>query len=240
MLIAVDKSLNLSSFDIVRRMKHEFPKEKIWHSWTLDPKATWLMILWVGKWTKQLATLIWLDKIYETIIDFSKMSDTRDMWFRDKYEEYQILDNNKWIIKDWKEIIAPSLEEIKENLDLLIPSSVLPLPSFSAKKKDWKRMYNLARDGKVLNEEREMKVCSYDILEYDFPKLRLSLNVWSWTYIRSIWYWLWQQFWLGWILTELRRLKVGERDLRDMQLDYETDYHMHGQEWSFKWKIIEE
>jgi len=90
MLIAVDKPMDLTSFDVVKRMKHVFPGEKVGHSGTLDPKATGLMILGIGKGTKKLTALIGLDKVYETVIDFSKMSDTWDLGYWEKYEEYEV------------------------------------------------------------------------------------------------------------------------------------------------------
>lgn len=237
MLLVVDKPLDLSSFDVVRRFKHEFPNQKIWHSGTLDPKATGLMIIWVWKGTKQLSTLIGLDKSYETVIDFSKMSDTRDLWYWNYFEEYMLVDN--WIKKEWQIVKAPDLSQIKDKLNLLIPSSLMPLPTFSAKKKNWKKLYDLWRDGIVLDEKREMKIYWYEIIDYSFPILRLRLDVWSGTYIRSIWYWLWKELGLWWILTELRRYKVGERNLEKMKLNNVVDYSMHDQNWSFKWEIIE-
>ncbi|MDR2540974.1 MAG: tRNA pseudouridine(55) synthase [Candidatus Peribacteria bacterium] len=183
MLIAVDKPLELSSFDIVKRMKHVFPGQKIGHSGTLDPKATGLMILGIGKGTKRLTSLIGLDKVYETVIDFSKMSDTWDMGYREKYEEFPV-----------ESLDAPSLVQVEEKLQQLMPTYELPLPAFSAKKKEGKRMYELARKGKELSESRVMKIHQIDILEYAFPELRLRIGVGSGTYIRSIGYWLGQQF----------------------------------------------
>ena len=88
----------------------------------------------------------------------------------------------------------PKLEEINEKLSSLIPEYELPLPAFSAKKKEGKRLYRLARSGQEISEKRVMKVQSFEILEYVFPLLRLRLAVGSGTYIRSIGYWLGQEF----------------------------------------------
>jgi len=90
----------------------------------------------------------------------------------------------------------------------------LPLTMFSAKKKDGKKLYELAREGIDLKLKQKMKINSYEILEYDFPKLKLRLNVWSGTYIRSIGYWLWQQLGLGWTLTMLHRESIGPFKMR--------------------------
>jgi tRNA pseudouridine55 synthase len=187
------------------------------------------MILGIGKGTKKLTSLIGLDKVYETVIDFSKMSDTWDLGYWEKYEEYPI-----------DIASSPTLEQIQEKLQLLIPAYELPLPAFSAKKKEGKRLYQMARSGQEISETRIMKVQSFKILEYVFPTLRLRLAVGSGTYIRSIGYWLGQQFKLGGILTELKRVSLGEWSLASLKMPEEVDYHMRGQVGSFKWGAIEE
>ena len=207
MLIAVDKPIWISSFDIIRVLKRELWEKKIWHSWTLDPMASGLMLIWMWDDTKRLNDLIWLDKSYETIIDFSKKSDTWDMGYREYFEEINV---------EWKDI---PLQDIKLKLDSIIPEYELPLTPFSAKKKDWRKLYDLARKWEQIIENRLMKTYGYEILDYQFPELKLKLEVGSWTYIRSIWYRLWRQFWLWWILTMLRRVRIWEYRLDEINLD---------------------
>lgn len=231
MLIAVDKPKELSSFDIVKRLKHEFPWEKIGHSWTLDPKATGLMILWIWKDTKKLNELIGLDKKYEAVIDFSKKSDTRDMGWREYYEELSVDCHS-----------SPSNDEVVNKLKSLIPSYELLLPNFSAKKIEGKRLYAMARKGKEIKEIKKlMKVNDFEILDYDFPVLKVRLDVGSGTYIRSIAHWLGEEFWVGGILTDLRRISVGKRELNEIEKSKggEVDYHMRGQVGSFGWREVE-
>ena len=227
MLVVVDKPKWISSFDVIRVLKRELGEKKIWHSWTLDPLATGLMLIWTWDDTKRLNDLIWLDKSYETIIDFSKKSDTWDMWYRDYYEEINI---------EWKEI---PIEDIKSKLDSIIPEYELPLTPFSAKKKDWKKLYDLARKWEQIIENRLMKTYGYEVLDYKFPELKLRLDVGSWTYIRSIWHRLWGQFWLGWILTLLRRIRVWDYKLEEINLD--KSWTFFRKEWNdieFKYWII--
>lgn len=227
MLIIADKPKWISSFDVIRALKIQLQEKKIWHSGTLDPMATGLLLIWTGKDTKKLWNLIWQDKTYETTIDFSKKSDTRDMSFREYFEE---------IDTEWKEI---PIEQIKEKLDSIIPEYELPLTPFSAKKKDWKKLYELARNWNQIIESRIMKTYWYEILEYNFPKLKLRLDVWSWTYIRSIGHWLWEQFWLGGILIELRRLRIWEYNLDEANLDKSATFFRKGwKDINFKYWII--
>ncbi|MEI7558930.1 MAG: hypothetical protein WCJ45_09525 [bacterium] len=89
---------------------------------------------------------------------------------------------------------APTLGEITKKLDKLIPEYELPLPAFSAKKIAGKRSYDDAREGKIREETKVMKVQKYYILKYEFPLLQIQIDVGSGTYIRSIAYRLGQQF----------------------------------------------
>lgn len=216
MFLAVDKPARITSFDVIRILRRHFPKQKMWHSGTLDPMATGLMILALDKDTKKLTELIWLDKSYVATIDFSKSTDTRDMEYWEKITNYDLLMKDEKVIwvemENWT-VEAPVLAEITRKLDQLIPSSELPLPAFSAKKREGKRSYDDARAGNIIQEQKIMKVHWYEILSYEFPLLQLKLDVGSGTYIRSIAYRLGQQLGMGGTLIQLRRTRIGDRDM---------------------------
>lgn len=226
MLLAIDKPTWITSYDVIRRLKRAFPKQKIWHSWTLDPLATWLLIIGIGSGTKLLTQIQWLDKKYETTIDFSQMTDTRDVDYRESHEQYEYSD--KWITKNTQFIIAPNQLDIEKKLEQLVPERELPLTPFSAKKKDGKKMYELARNGQILTEKRVMKVFESNVVAYDFPLLQLMLHVGSGAYVRSIWYRLGQEFWLWGILTKLRRTAIWKFNLNEMKLEKIGDEGLMG------------
>ena len=214
--IKVNKPQWVTSHDVVEKFKKLFSDQKVWHSGTLDPMATWLLIIAIWREsTKHLWKFLGSDKEYETIINFSIFSDTWDLDYFDKFEKYEILEKNgiKWIQINWNFIKAPSLKEIENKLKELIPEKELPLTMFSAKKVNWKKLYELAREWIDLNLKQNMKINSFEIINYNFPELQVKFNVWSWTYIRSIWYWLWKEFWLPWTLTMLKRTKIGKISL---------------------------
>ena len=191
-------------------------KQKIGHSWTLDPMATGLMILALGDDTKKLTELIWLNKSYIATIDFSKLTDTRDMEIREKIVNYELAmkDGKKFGLEmENGTVEAPTLAEITRKLDKLIPEYALPLPAFSAKKIAGKRSYHDAREGNIREENKVMKVQKYEILNYDFPLLQLKLDVGSGTYIRSIAYRLGKELWMGGTLIQLKRTRIGNRDI---------------------------
>jgi len=257
MFLIVDKPIKITSFWVIKFLKKFYIWQKIWHSWTLDPNATGLMILGVWDDTKNLTQLIWLDKTYTATIDFSKMSDTRDIDYYDSLLKFDI--SEKWLVWDEKTfqfakknrtsskinfswfsfkfflhkffnttytVKIPDMQDLKSKLDRLVPFCKLPLPSFSAKKVKWKRLYKLARKWKVTKEQRKMKINSYKILEYNFPLLKVHFDVWSGTYIRSIAYWLWQQLEMWWILTELRRESTWKYKLSDYKMKSIENSHI--------------
>ena len=221
MILAIDKPTWITSYDVIRRLKRLYPKQKIWHSGTLDPLATWLLLIGIWQGTKQLFRLQWLDKSYDATIDFSQTSDTWDVDFREIHGQYKVENNEQWIVwidKEWIFYPAPDLSILKKNLDSIIPEATFPLTPFSAKKKDGKKLYELARAWEVVNEFRVMKVNGYTINDYNFPVLNIRLYVWSGTYIRSIAHRLWAHSQMGWILTQLRRVSVGNISLEKLEL----------------------
>lgn len=220
MFLAVDKPARITSFDVIRIFRRHFPKQKMWHSGTLDPMATGLMILALDKDTKKLTELIWLDKSYIATIDFSKLTDTWDMEYREKIENFECRMQNWKIIGVEMEngtVEAPTLGEIQKKLDKLIPEYDLPLPAFSAKKIAGKKSYDDARAGNIREENKVMRVQKYEILKYDFPILQIKIDVGSGTYIRSIAYWLGQQLGMGGTLIQLRRTRIGDRGIETIQ-----------------------
>ena len=220
MFICVDKPARITSFDVIRILRKYIPHKKIWHGWTLDPMATGLMILALDNDTKKLTAIIWKDKSYIATIDFSKLTDTRDMEYRERIQNYECRMQN-WKVtelemENWT-VEAPSLGEISRKLDKLIPEYELPLPAFSAKKIAWKKSYDDARAGKIREENKVMKVQKYEILKYDFPILQVKLDVGSGTYIRSIAYRLGKELGLGGTLIQLRRTSIGDIDIDKLE-----------------------
>jgi len=200
MFLLIHKPKWYTSFDVIHKIKKFFPKKtKIGHAGTLDPMATWLLIIAIDKDTKRLSEFVWLDKEYIATIDFSKTSDTWDMDYR---KEFGQLDTA------WLE--APHLQDLQWTLDQKLWVSQRPLTPFSAKKVRGKKLYEYARAWEPIFIDCDMELLWYKILDYNFPLLQIQLHVWSGTYIRSIAHWLWLQMWLGGVLTSLHRSKIGK------------------------------
>ncbi len=200
MILYIEKPKWYTSYDLIHKIKKLYPrKTKIWHAWTLDPMATWLMIVAIGKDTKRLQDFVWLDKVYSTTIDFSKKSDTRDMQYWKEFEQLEIDSFDS----------IPSMQDLESVLERKLWISQWPLTPFSAKKVKWKKLYEYAREWNPIFIDCDMELIWFTIINYSFPLVEIELHVWSGTYIRSIAHRLWEQFWLWGILTELHRSKVG-------------------------------
>lgn len=203
MFLLIDKPSWYTSFDMIHKIKKLFPKKtKIGHAGTLDPMATWLLLIAIWKDTKRLKEFVWLDKTYIATIDFSKTSDTWDMEYRKEFEQLDI-----------KNLPVPSIDQIVEILDSKLWVSQWPLTPFSAKKVRGKKLYEYARSGEPIFMDMDMELLSYEILEYDFPILKIRLHVGSGTYIRSIAYWLGKQIWAWGILVALHRNNIWKRNI---------------------------
>lgn len=210
MFLLVDKPQWCTSHDIVDKIRRVYGGEKVGHWWTLDPMATGLLIIAIGKETKQLDTFLGAEKTYRTTIDFSKSSDTWDMDYWKEMEQYEmsvewekICINNEWI--DF-----PTQVQFETTLKDLIWTHPIPLTPFSARKIRGKKLYEYAREGNPIFMDVPMTVYQAELLAYSFPTVTCSFTVGSWTYIRSLGYWLGKQFGLWWVLTMLRRTAVNE------------------------------
>ena len=206
MFLLIDKPTWFTSFDLIRKIKKLCPrKTKIGHAGTLDPLATWLMIIAIGKDTKRLKEFVWLDKEYIATIDFSQKSDT---WDTDYWKYIEQLDLT-WKIESG-ELQIPSRGDIEKKLLNKLWVSQRPLTPFSAKKIKGKKLYEYAREWNPIFIDSDMELIDFEIVEYEFPVCKIRLHVWSGTYIRSIAHWIGEQFGVWWILTGLRRTKVGK------------------------------
>lgn len=204
MILFADKPTWITSFDVVHKVKKHFWYKKVGHCGTLDPLATGLMVLVSDEDTKKAEEYQWLDKTYDALIDLSIKTDTWDIDYHDRIE--QITDHHSEI----------TIDTLKKHLDQLVPSHVLPIPSFSAKKVAGKRLYKSARAGKEIKVDREMNIYKYEIISYEWPLVKVSFDVGSGTFIRSIAHWLGEQLGTGGVIRELRRTSIGPWKMNEL------------------------
>lgn len=201
--LIINKPKGWTSFDVVARLRRILGVKKIGHTGTLDPLATGVLVVAVGKATRLLEYLMGWDKEYEAEFKFGWVSDTYDV--EGKLREL-----------DFEGEV--SLSQVKVALNQFRGEIEQVPPSFSAIKVKGKKAYELARQGKeVVLKARRVQIYKLEILDYEFPCLRMRIQVSKGTYIRSLGHDLGQVLGCGVILTELKRTAAGEFELSQAQ-----------------------
>lgn len=152
---------------------------RVGHAGTLDPLASGLLIVLIGKATRLCGPLMLGEKVYETSIDLGRASTTDDL-------EGQLTDNFGAIMAAGGGE-APSRQRVDEILARFVGTILQTPPAYSAMWVDGERAYDLARAGETVKlEPRPVAVHQIDVVEYAFPHLRLSIRCGKGTYIRSL------------------------------------------------------
>jgi len=200
-IILIDKPAHMTSFGVVARVRRVLSnkagkKVKVGHTGTLDPFATGLMILTIGKECKNAAHYTKLDKVYEATIRLGQTSTTGD-------PEGEIVDTTS--------SLRPGESEVERVLARFRGEIKQRPPIFSAIKINGQRAYKLARNGDAVEiPERNVTIYSLEIIEYAYPELRVRVHVSSGTYIRSLAVDIGEALGVGAYCLELRRLSIGK------------------------------
>lgn len=200
-ILLVDKPAGMSSFGVVAKVRwllsrREGKRVKVGHAGTLDPFATGLLVLLVGKGTKRAGEFLKLDKSYTAKVILGTSSTTGD-----PEGELEVEMGAR----------EPSLEEVKRELFGMVGEIWQRVPAFSAVKIKGQRAYKLAREGvKVEMPEKKVKVYKLELLEYNYPELLMRCEVSSGTYIRVLGEDLAKRLGTVGYVQELRRETVGE------------------------------
>lgn len=204
-VLLVDKPAGITSFGVVARVRRQLSqhlgkKAKVGHTGTLDPFATGLMIIVTGKECRNAMNYSKLDKEYEATFRLGQTSSTGD-------PEGEL--TNVSDLQPTKEAIEAALEPFRGEI------TQRP-PIFSAIKINGRRAYDLARKGEAVEiPERQVTVFSLELLDYDYPNVRIRTHVSSGTYIRSLAVDIGALLGTGAYCSELRRTKVAEFDVAD-------------------------
>lgn len=204
-ILLIDKPDEMTSFGVVARVRRKLSekvgkKVKVGHTGTLDPFATGLLILLIGKGTKRSNDFLKLDKKYEATIRLGARSTTGDIEGEITEVECEALSENMI-----KEVVQGFRGKIKQRV-----------PNFSAVKINGQRAYKLAREGKEVEMPvREVEIFEIEIIEYKWPELKIACHVSSGTYIRTLGEDIGKKLGVGGYLTELRRTEVGKYKVTD-------------------------
>lgn len=199
-ILLIDKPAGKTSFYLVHRLRQLTGIQKIGHAGTLDPFATGVMVMLVGRSiTKHADELILDDKQYLATLKLGAHSDTYD-------RDGMITPVSTKI---------PSLTDIETLLSRFQGTLLQVPPMYSAKKIQGKKLYELARQG----IEIERKACPVTLhttlVEYEYPFLTLDITCSKGTYIRSLAYDIGSQLQVGAYVEKLIRLRSGQFLLED-------------------------
>jgi tRNA pseudouridine55 synthase len=203
--LLIKKPTGWTSHDVVAYLRRQYPRgTKIGHAGTLDPFATGLLIIGVGRdATKRLDEFKNLPKIYEAVLFLGAISDTQD-------KDGTITSTG--IEKKYTE------EEIKKILETFIGPQLQIPPMYSAKKINGKKLYDLARQGiEVERKPSAIEIYNIELLNYNYPHLKIRVGCSTGTYIRTLGHDIGQKLGCGAYCAELVRTKIGQYALKNAQ-----------------------
>ena len=206
-ILLIDKPAEMTSFGVVARIRRVLTQQankrvKVGHTGTLDPFATGLMILVVGKECKNAGHYTKLDKIYEATFRLGQTSSTGD-------PEGELTDVSDRI---------PERTEVEKLMGQFTGDIKQRPPIFSALKINGVRAYKLARSGQDVEiPERTITIHSLELVEYNYPDIKIRTHVSSGTYIRSLASDMGEVLGTGAYCTELRRTAISKWSIDDAQ-----------------------
>jgi len=201
-MVILDKPARISSAGAVNRVKRLLDRgTKIGHAGTLDPFATGVLLLLIGKATKASEMLMNQPKRYEATVKLGATTATDDP------ESPEI---------PWPAAARPSFEEIKSAAAKFAGIISQRPPPFSALKISGRPAYKLARRGQPVElRPRDVRIDGMEIISWQSPLLKLRIDCGRGTYIRAIARDLGEMLRTGGYLTELRRTRIGSFDIAD-------------------------
>jgi len=200
-ILLVDKPPGMTSHDVVDRVRRKFHIKKVGHCGTLDPNATGLLILVLGKATKLSERLMGQDKVYQGSIELGRETNSYDV------------DGETVSESDVPDL---TLEDMNKFAAAFKGDQMQTPPMVSAIKKDGVPLYKLARKGiEVERPPRLIQVYYFRVKDYTAPECTFEIACTKGTYIRSLAHDLGKQIGCGAYLKTLRRTVSGDFNVKD-------------------------
>ena len=200
-IINVYKEKGFTSHDVVAKLRGIVGQKKIGHTGTLDPDATGVLPVCLGKATKLCDLLTDKNKTYEAVLLLGKTTDTQDITGEVLAE---------------KSTEALTEEKVREAIEGFIGDYEQIPPMYSALKVNGKKLYELAREGKVIERKaRPVKILDIQILEIDLPKVRMEVSCSKGTYIRTLCHDIGEKLGCGGCMESLIRTRVSTFRIED-------------------------
>jgi len=200
-VVLIDKEKGRSSFNVVHRIRKIVNVKKVGHAGTLDPAATGLLIVCVGKKTKEIYKYQDLEKTYTGTIELGKKTPSMD-------SETEAISE--------RSIADVSIERIAELKNSFVGEIQQVPPMYSALKHKGRALYKLARQGvTVKRDPRNITVYEFEILKIGIPEIEFRIRCSKGTYIRVIADDFGEKLGCGGYLKSLRREAIGEYKVDD-------------------------
>lgn len=195
-VVLIDKPLEWTSFDVVKKVRNAIRIKKVGHAGTLDPLATGLLILCTGKKTKTIESLMAEEKEYTGSFTIGQTTPTYDL----ESEPSEAKGIDHITLEDLESTRLQFLGEIEQTP-----------PMHSAIKVGGKRLYELARKGETIEvKSRQVTISEFEITKVDFPIIHFRVVCSKGTYIRSLANDFGTNLGVGAHLSELRRTRIGD------------------------------
>ena len=215
--LLINKEKNWTSFDVVKKIKNllkerfKIKKIKVVHAGTLDPLATGLLIVCIGKATKKISEIQAQKKEYKGELTLGATTPSFDLETEiDKKFDYSMI-TKKEIFNTTKSFFGEILQKP---------------PIFSAIKVNGERLYKKARRGEEIEiKSRKVIIHNFKVTEIKIPKIKFTIECSKGTYIRSIAHDFGKSLNNGAHLSKLIRTKIGEFDLKDAKsiIEFENE-----------------
>ena len=198
-LLLVDKPSGPTSHDVVAQIRRRFRIAKVGHGGTLDPMATGLLVILLGKGTKISDRVMGHDKTYEGTLRLGLETDSQDADGR--------------IVAE-KDAAAVTAAQVEEQFKLRLGDQMQLPPMVSAIKIQGVPLYKLARKGETVERQpRLIHVYRFELLDFAPPDVRFRVECTKGTYVRTLAHDVGQALGVGAHLVALRRTKIGQIDV---------------------------
>jgi tRNA pseudouridine55 synthase len=200
-ILLVDKPLHWTSFDVVNKLRYRLKTKKIGHAGTLDPLATGLLIICVGKMTKRIEEFMGQEKEYSGKFILGQTTSSHDL---------------ETPVSEQKDISRITMAMIYETSTRFVGNLQQLPPQHSAIRIKGKRAYEFAREGKeIALAAREVTVSAFDIQQINLPEVTFRIACSKGTYIRSLVRDFGNHLEVGAYLSALCRTRIGNFRLED-------------------------
>lgn len=200
-VVNIYKEKGYTSHDVVAKLRGILGQKKIGHTGTLDPDATGVLPVCLGKATKLCDMLTDKSKTYETVLLLGKTTDTQDI--------------SGTVLSECTEFHLDS-EAVLKCIEGFVGNYQQVPPMYSALKVNGKKLYELAREGiEIERKARPVVIHEIKILEMDLPRVRMEVSCSKGTYIRTLCHDIGQRLGCGGCMEELVRTKVSRFVLED-------------------------